>query len=133
VLTLYSRKYWNFHVTEETRYRKRNYIRCNFIPASRVRLALKDERVHRGEAVKPTGTTINNFERECRSFNGINVAPRTAAASNVPTLATCAARTHCVTRGSTMYHLRNVAQQFSKHFSHRSLISKVTQLKKPIF
>jgi len=85
VLTFYSRKYWNFRATGETWYRKRNYIRCNFIPASRVRLALKDGRVHRGGAVKPTGTAINNFERECRSFNGINVAPRTA----VLLLATC--------------------------------------------
>lgn len=96
MLTFYPRKYWKFHATRDAISKTKLYT-MQLYPASRVRSALKDGRVHRGEAVKPTGTAINNFERECRSFNGINVAPRTAAASNVPTLATCTARMHCAT------------------------------------
>lgn len=61
------------------------------------------EGLHRGEIVKPTETAINNFERECRSFNGINVDPRAAAAaadaaatrSNISHV--CGTHVHCAT------------------------------------
>lgn len=85
--------------------------KCSFVAASRVSSALKDGKVRRGEAVKPTATAINNFKRECRSFNGINVAPRVVAAAAA---ATCQhwprvhrARTHCAARGA-VHHLCNV-------------------------
>lgn len=50
-------------------------------PREREREGTVERAVRRGEAVKPAETAINNFERECRSFNGINVTPRAAAAT----------------------------------------------------
>lgn len=87
--------------SQKRRYRKWNYVR-NFIPASRVSPTLKDGKVHRGEAVKPTETAINNFERECRSFNGINVASRAASRQRAPTLTTCA-HTYCAVCNARTY------------------------------